>query len=286
MYRYAPLGGRVSVLKGRTSMAEELHRNAGETAAYGYRQLPGSGSAGGIDMKTLAYGVIGVAMGIVVGTLAADGTLRSMLHGPALHSVQASIQTPKPSAPPAVKLAVAQTTPAAPQMALVQAAPPKVMPVAQQAPKPLAAAKSTVPADTAVLKVSVNGKTRPGHKLVSRRRHFGHRRVHSRHRAHFHLKSKAIAKLPVKVDAPKPVLDANLFTFTVEGDVTVASYDVSLRQLDTYEGETFALNQVASLGDVMPFDAYPASLHYRCDQSWNCTLFRDGSTILSAKRTK
>jgi hypothetical protein len=266
-------------------MAEELHRNAGETAAYGYRQLPGSGSAGGIDMKTLAYGVIGVAMGIVVGTLAADGTLRSMIHGPALHSVQASIQAPKPSAAPAVKLGLAQVTSPAAKPAPAQPAPAKVMAVAQQAPKPPAAVKSAS-ADSPVLKVSASGKTRPGHKLVSRRRHLGRRRVHSRHRAHFHLKSKAIAKLPVKVDAPKPVLDAGLFTFTVEGDVTVASYDVSLRQLDTYEGETFALNQIASLGEVIPFDAYPASIHYRCDQSWNCTLFRDGSTIFNAKRTK
>jgi hypothetical protein len=92
--------------------------------------------------------------------------------------------------------------------------------------------------------------------------------------------------LPAKVKAAKPVEDADLFTFSVEGDVTVASYDVSLRQIDTYEGETFALNQIASLSDMTPFDAYPASLHYRCDQSWNCTLFRDGSTIFSAKRTK
>jgi hypothetical protein len=51
--------------------------------------------------------------------------------------------------------------------------------------------------------------------------------------------------LPAKVKAAKPVEDADLFTFSVEGDVTVASYDVSLRQIDTYEGETFALNQIA-----------------------------------------
>jgi len=92
--------------------------------------------------------------------------------------------------------------------------------------------------------------------------------------------------LPAKIEAPKPVVDAAVFNFTVEGDVTVASYDVSLRQIDTYEGQTFALNQIASLSDMTSFDAYPASLHYRCDQSWNCTLFRDGSTIFSAKRTK
>jgi hypothetical protein len=278
-------------------MAEELHRNAGETAAYGYRQLPGSGSAGGIDMKTLAYGVIGVAMGIVVGTLAADGTLRSMIHGPALHSVQASIQTPKAPVLSTVNLAQAQTTkvaqapttPPAAKPPLAETTPANFLAAAQGAPKPFAALKSTTPVttvDTPVLKVSATGKARPGHKLVSRRRHLGRRRIHSKHRAHFHLKSKAIAKLSADAKMPRPVETSDLFTFTVEGDVTVASYDVSLRQIDTYEGETFALNQLASLSDMIPFDAYPASLHYRCDQSWNCTLFRDGSTILSAKRMK
>jgi hypothetical protein len=271
-------------------MAEEFNRNPSETTAYGYRQLPGSGPTRGLDMKTLTSGVIGVAMGIVVGTLAADGTLRSMIHGPALHSVQASIQTPKPPAPPAAKPAQVQTTPAAVTLAQTQATPPKSLAAVQETPKPLAGLKSTPTLTpilaTPVVKVSAAGKTRPGHRLVSRRRHLGRRRVHSRHRAHFHLKARAIAKSPAKVKAAKPVLDADLFTFTVEGDVTVASYDVSLRQIDTYEGETFALNQIASLNDMIPFDAYPASLHYRCDQSWNCTLFRDGSTIISAKRTK
>jgi hypothetical protein len=236
-------------------------------------------------MKTLTYGVIGVAMGIVVGTLAADGTLRAIIQPPALHSVQASTQTPKPPAPPAAKPAQAQTTPPAVNLAQTQATPPMALAAIQETPKPLAGSKPTA-ANTQVLKVSTTGKPRPAHKLVSRRRHLGRRRVHSRHRTHFHLKSKAVAKLPAKIEAPKPVVDAAVFNFTVEGDVTVASYDVSLRQIDTYEGQTFALNQIASLSDMTSFDAYPASLHYRCDQSWNCTLFRDGSTIFSAKRTK
>jgi len=271
-------------------MAEEFNRNPGDTAAYGYRQLPGSGPARGLDMKTLTYGVIGVAMGIVVGTLFADGTLSAMVRRPSPHSVQASTQTPKPPAPPAAKPVQAQAAPAAVTLAQTQATPPKSLAAVQETPKPLAGLKSapnlTPVLTTPVLKVAATGKTRPGHKLVSRRRHLGRRRVHSRHRSHFHLKTKAIAKLPATVKAPKAVEDADLFTFTVEGDVTVANYDVSLRQIETYEGETFALNQVASLSDMIPLDAYPASLHYRCDQSWNCTLFRDGSTILSAKRTK
>ena len=82
------------------------------------------------------------------------------------------------------------------------------------------------------------------------------------------------------------VVPANLFTFMTEGDVTVASYDASLGRIDTFEGESFALNQIARLGDIVPLDAFPGSLHYRCDQSWNCTLFRDGASIISARRTK
>jgi hypothetical protein len=258
-------------------MAEEAHRNPSDTTAYGYRQLPGSGSAGGIDLKTLGFGVIGVAMGIVVGTLAADGSLSAMIRPAALHSVQASIHAPKPPAPQAAKPAPAQAAPLK-SLAAVQE-------TAHATPKPTPELQSAAP-KTPVLKVSASGKARPAHKLVSRKRRLGRRRVHSRHRARFHPKTKFINDMLVKLKVINPIEDAKVFTYIVEGDVTVASYDASLGRIETFEGEAFALNQIPTLGDVVPLDAYPGNLHYRCDQSWNCTLFRDGATIMSAKRTK
>lgn len=252
-------------------MAEELHRNPGDTAAYGYRQLPGAGNARGIDLKTLTYGVFGVALGIVVGTLAADGSLRAMFSATSLHSVQASTNPPKPTAPPALKLE--------------QAPPPEVHAAALETAKPVHILKSAE-VRTPEVKVSVTVKPRPAHRHAARRRHTGRRRIHSRRRAHLHAKPNHIINLQDKAKVSSSIIAAKLFTYMVEGDVTVASYDASLGRIDTYEGETFSLNQIASLGDIVPLDAYPGNLHYRCDQSWNCTLFRDGNTIFSAKRTK
>jgi len=76
------------------------------------------------------------------------------------------------------------------------------------------------------------------------------------------------------------------FSFMIEGSVSVANYDSVTGTLDTYEGETFTLDQRASEGKTIAWLDYPAQLHYRCDQLWNCTLFHDGIAVPNAKRIK
>jgi hypothetical protein len=87
------------------------------------------------------------------------------------------------------------------------------------------------------------------------------------------------------LDAPKPEPIDESFFFTVSGNATVANYDVSAGMIETDEGETFALDKPA-IGSTVSWLDYPSDVQYRCDQSWNCTLFRNGGVVLSARRTR
>ena len=69
-------------------MAETFRRVAGDQVTLGYRQLPSIGSEGP-DLKTLVFAGLGVALGIVVGTVMADGSWRQMNLPPQHPIVQA-----------------------------------------------------------------------------------------------------------------------------------------------------------------------------------------------------
>lgn len=322
-------------------MADAFHRNTGEQAAYGYRQLPGAGPAGGPELKTMVFGTIGVALGIVVGTLLADGSLRSMSPfashqpvragasasavagrpstqpgqaGPSVHQAvaQGSTQLPATQKPPAVATSTvaansnvnkpfdaASISPSAPTSTANTAKLPPlaatitVKTLAQTKTSPAvqasAESKTSTSANTSVLqRVSAAHKRRLARRMAARLKWAAWRKLHPRHKLHGHL----IAAIPVKpadivakpkpVEAPKPVE----FSFMVEGSVSVANYDAATGMIDTYEGETFALDRRASEGRTIAWLEYPAEVQYRCDQFWNCTLIHAGISVVSAKRTK
>jgi hypothetical protein len=75
------------------------------------------------------------------------------------------------------------------------------------------------------------------------------------------------------------------FFVGIEGDVTVASYDVAMGTVGTYEGSNFVLDKAGSENGAIPWDDYPFNVHYRCDGSGNCTLVHRGATA-SAKMTR
>ena len=91
---------------------------------------------------------------------------------------------------------------------------------------------------------------------------------------------------PRDVEMPKFAAAPAPFVFSVEGNVTVASFDAMTGTIDTYEGETFALDKGASAGTTISWLDYPPDIHYRCDQSWKCTLIRDGRVVLNVRRTR
>jgi hypothetical protein len=83
-----------------------------------------------------------------------------------------------------------------------------------------------------------------------------------------------------------PILPDPGSTFTVEGEVTVASYDSSEGVIDTFEGETFALDKTLTASNALSGDEIPANLHYRCDQFRNCSLLLDGQSVSNVRRTR
>src|ERR1700677_1112287 len=84
-------------------MVEGFQRTHTDRTTYGYRQLPGSGSAGGPELKTLVIAGLGAALGIIVGTILAGNSIRGTNPGPSLHSVQAGSIASALVAPPAAK---------------------------------------------------------------------------------------------------------------------------------------------------------------------------------------
>jgi hypothetical protein len=74
--------------------------------------------------------------------------------------------------------------------------------------------------------------------------------------------------------------------FTVEGQVSVASYNSSEGVIDSYEGETFALDKTLTASNALSGDDIPSSLHYRCDQFQNCSVILDGQSMSNVRRTR
>jgi hypothetical protein len=272
-------------------MAETYQQRAhGDKTTYGYRQLAGAGSASGPELKTLVVAGLGAAMGIVVATILASGPLRATNPATALHPIQAGSVASVSSSPQAVKPAPAPA-PAVKSQAVEQAsAQNSVAQIAPESTKNSVAQISTPAKPLAVHRVSVFHRHRSARWLAARRRYLAWRRAHLRHRLPAQLVASTTAR-PSGLKAPEvepPQADdaAKFFAYTVEGDVTLANYDAVTRTLDTYEGETFALAQTEGESDANLFQDYPPSVHYRCDQSGNCSLVKSGLAFPNSKRTK
>jgi len=62
------------------------------------------------------------------------------------------------------------------------------------------------------------------------------------------------AELPKHVPAPAPLR----FSFFVEGSVSVANYDAATGIVDTYEGESFAVDKMTRESRTISWLEYPA----------------------------
>jgi hypothetical protein len=95
---------------------------------------------------------------------------------------------------------------------------------------------------------------------------------------------------PIPADAPTALELATAvaaqgpFFVAIEGDATVASYDVAMGTIGTREGSAFVLDKTGGQRDAIPWDDYPFNVHYRCDGNGNCTLVHHGAAA-SAKMT-
>jgi hypothetical protein len=78
---------------------------------------------------------------------------------------------------------------------------------------------------------------------------------------------------------------AGPFFLGIQGDATVANYDATSGTIQTYEGETYILAKAASESNAISWQDYPINVHYRCDETGNCTLFHGGASA-AAKLTR
>ena len=325
-------------------MADTYKRAVGEQViSQGYRQLPSVGNARGPELTTIVYAGVGIVMGILVGTLAADGSLR--IPGALGPQVQAAARNTPSADHLAVKTApplkVVVQTEVAQAKALPQAVPQqaeaKTTPVSapapvqvQQAqiqakmpPAPVQVAVHATPGGpvaplTQAARVSTSAKPSPtralpvAHRAVgrhhgsaARRAVYGHRHLTGRRLAAWRrrlARRAALARHRMQIQAPRhaeiadatppagrkfePVQSVTPSSFTVEGEVTVSSYDSAAGVIDTYEGETFTLDKTLTASNSIRGDDIPSDLHYRCDQFRNCSLIMGGQYVPNVRRTR
>lgn len=91
---------------------------------------------------------------------------------------------------------------------------------------------------------------------------------------------------PIEMDADQsvPVEEAKSSGFVSEGDLTVADYNPDQGTIETSDGRTFELGETVSLGQTVAWDQYRSNVHYRCEQSGNCTLQRAGAVTINSKQ--
>ena len=74
-----------------------------------------------------------------------------------------------------------------------------------------------------------------------------------------------------------------LLPFSTEGDDAIVEFDVSRGVIVTSGRKTFFLDKT-SMGSTSPvWQDYPVSIHFRCDQSTNCTLMHSGAGALRVR---
>jgi hypothetical protein len=74
-----------------------------------------------------------------------------------------------------------------------------------------------------------------------------------------------------------------LLPFTVEGDDAIVDFDAAQGVIATRGRKTFFLDKAAGAAADSAWQDYPVNIHYRCDQSSNCTLTHSGLGGLRAR---
>ena len=199
------------------------------------------------------------------------------------------------------KIAPGQTTPAQVQLAVREArSAPAALPAAvtrvsaASKPSPTRTVSPVPAVDKMTLRSRVSTshrvvytpKHRTGRRLAAWRRHLSRRAALSRRRVELPRTAEIADAALSSGKVLTPIMPDTESAFTVEGEVTVASYDSSEGVIDTYEGETFALNKTLIASNALSGDDIPSNLHYRCDQFRNCSLLLDGQSVSNVRRTR
>jgi len=83
---------------------------------------------------------------------------------------------------------------------------------------------------------------------------------------------------PTALDLATAAAATGPFVLGVQGDATVAGYDVATGTIQTFEGSSFVLDKTASERGAIAWDDFPFNVHYSCDQNKNCTMISRGAS--------
>ncbi len=125
-------------------------------------------------------------------------------------------------------------------------------------------------------------------KASARLHHSARFRRSLRHRMVEFTKTPVIAAMPQSSETAETIAVVSArppASFMIEGDATVADYDALAGMIETQEGRTFSVAKSADESGGLPWADSLASVHYRCDQSGNCTLFHGGSSVTNVRMT-
>jgi hypothetical protein len=86
------------------------------------------------------------------------------------------------------------------------------------------------------------------------------------------------AEEPTALELATAAAATGPFVLGIQGDATIASYDVATGTVETYEGSSFVLDKTVSENGAIAFQDFPFNVHYSCDQTHNCTIVRHGAT--------
>jgi len=90
---------------------------------------------------------------------------------------------------------------------------------------------------------------------------------------------------PAALDISNAPAATRSFFVGIEGDLTVASYDQDGATVETYEGSSFALDPGTADNDGIPWQDFPFTVHYRCEELGKCILVH-GSANAIARMTR
>ncbi len=239
--------------------------------SYGYKPLPDGGPAATALGQGFIVAAIGVALGIVFGTVFAASPWVSNSQDATPDVAQISYTAASSTSHPA--------------SSTVQTSSPQ-----SQAVSP-ANTTASAPLATPVVKTSATPISSPVNKHRALRTALASRKSSRGHKASFHralhaspVEPQAVSASPAS-QAAKADVPAASFTFMIEGDVTVADFDASAGRLETNEGKIFAIGQSAGAGSASQWDDSPSNVHYRCTQTGSCTLVHAGVVFLNARLT-
>ncbi len=150
-----------------------------------------------------------------------------------------------------------------------------------------AIAKSSSSVLPVALKTSVNRKSSATHHRHGARRASAKRFSFTSHRSEAFLKIPPApsARVPAPVSMESRTVQALAVSFFMEGDATVADFDSSSGMIQTDEGKSFLIGMPAGVSSAGPWQDYHRNVHYRCDQSGNCTISGAGVVVPNAKLT-